>query len=91
MRTLGGIVTEIRLEQFLNASSPIVVTPGGMAIEVRLEQVEYLAPVVVIPGENEMKSLAYNALGALRGDLPVLTYTGVSCVEEMNLVVNDED
>ena len=73
-----------------------IILTGGMAhgdycVAGIKEQVEYLAPVVVIPGENEMKSLAYNALGALRGDLPVLTYTGVSCVEEMNLVVNDED
>ena len=30
---------DVRLEQFLNASSPILVTPSGIDIAVRLEQV----------------------------------------------------
>lgn len=47
------------------------------------EQIEYLCKVVVLPGENEMESLAENAFGALTGELPVLTYTGVSCAEEI--------
>lgn len=50
-------------------------------------QIDYLAPVVVIPGENEMDSLAFNALSVLRGELPLQTYTGISCAEEMELVV----
>ena len=37
-------------------------------------QIDYLAQVVVMPGENEMGSLAYNALGVLRGELPLLEY-----------------
>lgn len=44
-------------------------------------QIEFLAPVVVMPGENEMESLAFNAYGALTGELPVLEYTGESCAE----------
>lgn len=39
-------------------------------------QIDYLAPIVVMPGENELESLAFNALGALKGTLPLLTYTG---------------
>lgn len=52
------------------------------------KQVEFLAPVVVIPGENEMESLAMNALGALKGELPLLTYTGVSCEESIPLMID---
>lgn len=37
-------------------------------------QTSYLAPVTVIPGEGEMESLAFNALGVLRGELPVQEY-----------------
>ncbi len=40
------------------------------------EQTEYLAPIIMMPGEDEMGSLAYNALGALRGDLPLKEYVG---------------
>ncbi len=38
------------------------------------EQVGYLAPVVLMPGEDEMGALAANALGALKGELPLQTY-----------------
>ena len=38
------------------------------------EQVGYLAPVVLMPGEDEMGALAANALSALRGELPLQTY-----------------
>ena len=37
-------------------------------------QVEYLAPVILMPGEDEMGALAANALGALREELPLQTY-----------------
>ena len=73
-----------------------IILTGGIAhskycVDGIKKQIDYLAPVIVIPGENEMKSLAYNALGALRGELPVQTYTGISCVEEMKLVVDSDD
>ncbi len=38
------------------------------------ERVSFLAPVYVYPGEDEMEALALNALGALRGELPVQIY-----------------
>ncbi len=40
-----------------------------------VERVEYLAPVRVYPGEDELKALANNALDALNGDQPVRVYT----------------
>ena len=41
------------------------------------EWLRHVAPVVVWPGEDEMGALAMNALGALRGELPVRDYEGV--------------
>ena len=38
------------------------------------EQVDYLAPVVLMPGEDEMGALAANALGALKGEQPLQEY-----------------
>lgn len=38
------------------------------------ERISFLAPVHVYPGEGEMESLAFNALGALRGELAVNIY-----------------
>lgn len=56
-----------------------ILLTGGMAhsayITSRLEQrVSFLAPVHVYPGEDELEALALNALGALRGELPVQVY-----------------
>ncbi len=39
-----------------------------------IERVNFLAPVFVYPGENEMLSLAANGLGALSGEIPVKEY-----------------
>ena len=38
------------------------------------EQVSFLAPVAVIPGENELEALAVNALQAMRGEIEVQEY-----------------
>lgn len=56
-----------------------IILTGGIAyskycVEEIKSQVDFLAPVVVMPGEGEMKSLAYNALGALNGELPIQEY-----------------
>ena len=72
-----------------------IILTGGIAhskfcVEGIKKQIDYLAPIVVMPGENEMKSLAFNALGALRGELPVQEYTGISCVEKLKLTVDEE-
>jgi len=39
------------------------------------EQIDFIAPVRVFPGEDELEALALNALGALTGDLQVNVYT----------------
>ncbi|MDE5710216.1 MAG: butyrate kinase [Bacteroides sp.] len=56
-----------------------ILLTGGMAhseyITSRLrERVSFLAPVYVYPGEDELEALVQNALGALRGELPVQVY-----------------
>ena len=39
-----------------------------------IAMVDFIAPVKVYPGEDELEALAMNALGALDGSLPVQTY-----------------
>lgn len=56
-----------------------IILTGGIAhsrycTDAVSRQTDYLAPVVVIPGEGEMESLAFNALGVLRSELPVQEY-----------------
>ncbi len=56
-----------------------ILLTGGMAhsdyIISRLkERISFLAPVCVYPGEDEMEALAMNALGALKGELPIQEY-----------------
>ncbi|MDE5676564.1 MAG: butyrate kinase [Phocaeicola sp.] len=63
----------------LRGHTDAIILTGGIAHSeycvARLrEQIDYLAPVILMPGEDEMGSLAYNALGALRGELPLQTY-----------------
>ena len=64
---------------FCGKVDAILIT-GGIAysdyvISHLLERIEYLAPVHVYPGEDELEALAQNALGALSGEIPVQTYT----------------
>lgn len=52
---------------------------GGIAysdyvIDELKKRVEFLAPIYVYPGEDEMEALASNALGALTGELPTIEY-----------------
>lgn len=56
-----------------------VLLTGGIAhsdyVVSRLkERVSFLAPVYVYPGEDELEALAMNALGVLRGTLPLQVY-----------------
>lgn len=56
-----------------------ILLTGGMArssyIIPRLRQrIDFIAPVHVYPGEDEMEALALNAIGALKGELPIQVY-----------------
>lgn len=47
---------------------------SGYVVSRLIDRISFLAPVHVYPGEDEMEALALNALGALRGELPVVIY-----------------
>ena len=56
-----------------------ILLTGGLAnsryIVPRLRQrVDFLGPVYVYPGEDEMLALAQNGLAVLRGEIPVKQY-----------------
>ncbi len=56
-----------------------IILTGGIAhsdycVRILRKRIEYLAPIVVKPGENEMDSLAYNAVSLLSGALPAKEY-----------------
>ncbi len=63
----------------LMGQADAIILTGGIAYsdycvgEIK-RQTCYMAPVVVSPGEGEMESLAYNALGVLDGTLPLQEY-----------------
>jgi butyrate kinase len=57
-----------------------IILTGGMAfeesnVEAIKSMVTFIAEVVVYPGEDEMKALAFNALLALDGKIAIKTYT----------------
>ncbi len=63
----------------LYGKADAILLTGGIAhsdyVVSRLrKRVEFLAPVFVYPGEDEMEALAMNALGALRGELEIKVY-----------------
>jgi len=59
-----------------------IILTGGVAydedfVAMVTERVQWIAPVLVYPGENEMKSLAENALRVLRGEEKAASYAQV--------------
>ena len=70
-----------RKETFLTLANVCYVLKDydGMASSIyiipRLRQrIDFIAPVHVYPGEDEMEALALNAIGALKGELPIQVY-----------------
>lgn len=63
----------------LHCRTDAVILTGGIAFsdyctDAIREWIGSLAPVVVIPGEDEMGALAMNAIGVLKGELPLQEY-----------------
>ncbi len=50
------------------------ITNSAYCVKMLSPQIDFLAPLVLMPGEDEMGSLAYNAVGAMKGNLPLLEY-----------------
>lgn len=73
-KTIGGAAV------VLYGKVDAILLTGGMAhsryITSRLqERIGFLAPVHIYPGEDELEALAFNALGALKGELEVKVYS----------------
>ena len=67
------------LAAVLKGKVDAIILTGGMAheettIESISSMVDFIAPVLVYPGEDELKSLAYNGLLALDGKIEIKTY-----------------
>ena len=63
----------------LKGKADAILLTGGIAHNKRLTDfiaahVDFIAPVFVYPGENELEALARNALAVLRGDCEAKTY-----------------
>lgn len=63
----------------LDGKVDAIIYTGGIShskycIDTLKRRTSYMAPAVVMPGEGEMESLAYNALGALNGELEIKEY-----------------
>ncbi len=57
-----------------------ILLTGGIAYSTRLtdfiaSHIDFIAPIYVYPGENELESLAMNALAVLNGEREALVYT----------------
>lgn len=50
-----------------------------------IKLIDYIAPIEIFPGEDELEALAMNALGALSGELPVNIYTSAQPTEVSSL------
>lgn len=73
-KTIGAFST------VLKGKVDAILLTGGIAHNPDLvgyikEMVEFIAPVVVYPGEDEMAALAMNGLMALNGEVPLKTYS----------------
>jgi len=75
------VVKEIgALAAALKGKVDAIILTGGMAYETPYvknieEMVSFIAKVVVYPGEDEMKALAFNGLLALDGQIEIKTYS----------------
>ena len=63
----------------LKGNVDVIILTGGMAFDdnlVRLikSRVEFISDVIVLPGEDELKALAFNGLLALNGEIKILDY-----------------
>jgi len=72
-KSIGGMATVLK-----GKIDGILIT-GGIAYDRRLmaqirERVEFIAPVSVYPGQDELKSLAMNALMVARGEVEAIVY-----------------
>ena len=63
----------------LKGQADAIIVTGGIAhseycMNIFLPWIDYLAPIVMMPGEDEMGSLAYNAFCAMKGERTLQVY-----------------
>ena len=76
---LGVAQSIARLAADVNGSVDQIILTGGIAYsefftDKIIQRVSFIAPVTVIPGENEMQALAEGACRVLRGEERAKTY-----------------
>jgi glycerol kinase len=64
----------------LKGNVDAILLTGGIAYSTRLtdfiaSHIDFIAPIYVYPGENELESLAMNALAVLNGEREAMVYT----------------
>ena len=75
-----GIVKNIgQMATVLKGNIDAIILTGGIAYSKYItdaiaDSCRFLAPIAIYPGENELQSLAMNALRMLRGDAEAKTY-----------------
>ena len=72
-KSIGG------LAPVLYGKVDAIILTGGIAyseyvIKRLTERIEFIAPVYVYAGEDELTALAMNALSAMKGELPIKVY-----------------
>lgn len=87
-KEIGAMATSLKGD--VNA----ILLTGGIAHSKRVtdfiaDYVDYIAPIYVYPGENELRALAENALAVLRGDRQAKTYES-QCNEDPAEINNAE-
>ena len=69
------------LSTVVNGSVDAIIITGGMAYSKLLtgwitERVKFIAPIVIVPGENELEALANGGLRVLKGEEKVHRFLG---------------
>lgn len=78
----------------LRGNIDAIILTGGIAysrfiVDRLKEWISWLAPVIEIPGEDEMESLAYNAYGVMTGKLQPRVYSPKHRLEEIKYEIED--
>lgn len=72
-KEIGGMAT------VLSGNVECIILTGGVAYSERIvneikKRVQFIAPIIVVPGEEELEALAFGAIRVLRGQEEVLVY-----------------
>jgi butyrate kinase len=68
------------LAAVLKGEVDAIILTGGMAYQeshtaIVSDMIKFIAPVIIYPGEDELKALSFNGLLAIRGEVDVKVYS----------------